>query len=228
MSEGQPGVNRLEEGHRHLNGEDAARSTKLHHKPNDRDSFTHIPKTGRERVDDIREDDRAEYACQQIKPEVLALNTHEEDVSDAEHDPLQDSDACEDAIATQVDLVRFHVFKTFEPALRGIHARERNEEDRTDPERERRIEGAHRVAVALHLVDGVLLKNGRGRQERSDGFRIVADDLADLIDVARADGCFKVISCFSEVALNRAKHVRGVIEGALKRFHVRREIARCA
>ena len=88
MSEGKPRVDRLEEGRRHLDGEDAARSAKLHHKRDDRDSFTHVSKTGRERIDDVRENDRAEYACQQIEPEVFALNTHEEDVPNAEYDPL--------------------------------------------------------------------------------------------------------------------------------------------
>lgn len=176
----------------------------------------------------FEENDRAEYACQQIEPEVLALNTHEEDVSDAEYDPLQDSDAGEDAIAPQIDLVGLHVFKAFEPALRGIHARERNEEDRSDPEGERRIEGAHRVAVALHLIDGCFSRTVGADRNAAMASGLLPMILADLIDIACADGLFNVIACFSEVALDRTKHVRGVIEGTLKRFHVRREIVRCA
>ena len=88
VREGQKRVDLLEEAGAHLDGEDAARSAKLHHKRDDRDSFTHVSKTGRERIDDVRENDRAEYACQQIEPEVFALNTHEEDVPNAEYDPL--------------------------------------------------------------------------------------------------------------------------------------------
>ena len=193
VGERQERIDRLEHGAGHLDGERTARTANLHDQQHDGERLADIAKRHRERVDDIGEHEARDPARQHKLQRVVALNAKEQDVTRAHERRLQQGQAAKEQVTSQVDLVQAHGDELVDELVVNRDLHHGCKHDRTDPQRQNRVERRHGRTVVADRIDRLAVERDGAGKRHSQSLGIIADHRLDRRQVARHQGAVEFV-----------------------------------